>query len=98
VLLHKRRFDRALELAQEVGFPLPQGARVVRADVEDGVDDEGVCGAGRYAVQELRYAGQVAAGEDVAADEIRRGVVGFVALRICIMLENAKTIDASRWG
>lgn len=50
------------------------------ADVQDAVDDEAVAGAGRDGAGELGDGGEVAAGEDVLADEVGGFVVGFIAL------------------
>lgn len=51
----------------------------MRADILDAIDGEGAARAGRDGGDEPRDGGQVAAGEDAAADEVVGAGVGGVA-------------------
>ena len=70
MLPQQRRPDALLEVAQEVLAPQAQRLGVVAADVLDAVDDQAAAGAGVGAAHQLADRRQVAAGEDVSADEV----------------------------
>ena len=76
MLAPQRWPDLRAELAQERLAPQPHRLRVVRADILDAVDDEGVARAGRDGGDEPRDGGQMAAGEYVADEVVGTGVGG----------------------
>ena len=78
MLTPQRQPDPRVELERERPAPQPQRLRVVWANILDAVD-EGAVRAGRDGGDELRDGGQVAAGEDVAADEVVGAGIGGVA-------------------
>lgn len=80
VLLQQRRFDPLVKLAEEIFFPYTQCFCIMGAYIFDCVDDEGVFGARGYGGVELGDGGEVAAWEDVAADEVVGFGVGLVSL------------------
>ena len=83
MLLHQRRPNIGAEVLHESLPPQTQGLRVVRANILDGLGNQlrRVSFGARpsaYSIEELRGGGQVAAGEDVAPDE----VVAFAVARV----------------
>lgn len=73
--------DVFVEILHEIFAPEPQRFCVMRADVLDVVDDQRFAAPGVDGGNELGNGGEMAAGEDVAADEIIRGGVGIIALK-----------------
>jgi hypothetical protein len=86
VFLHKSRLDLLIEMLQKVFFPYSQGFCVMGANVFDVVDYEGTAGAGGDRGVKLGNRGEMAAWEDVAADEVVRFCVSFVSLITIISL------------
>lgn len=80
VLPQQRRPYARREIRHKLLVPAAQRARIVRANVGDGVDNQRAARAERNVVHELADSRQVSAGENVAPDEVVGASVRFVAL------------------